>query len=164
MHYCRTNSKELIKDFQCSQIGNWRQIITINYDWFWKGVNKCTLNRFSRSKNSRLFFFISAFQAVFRKVQYFGLQNAYQNGGIWETLFQIDCLSRFCTRKRCRIGIWRVSACNGLFWGYFYWTSSNIKKTSTKTIWNVKQRLDSGLPKTNNHVEGWHRRIQSSVG
>ena len=43
-------------------------------------------------------------------------------------------------------------------------TSKRRPPLFSKTIWNVKQRLDSGLPKTNNHVEGWHRRIQSSVG
>ena len=43
-------------------------------------------------------------------------------------------------------------------------TSKRRPPLFSKTIWNVKQRLESGLPKTNNHIEGWHRRIQSSVG
>ena len=31
-------------------------------------------------------------------------------------------------------------------------------------VWNVKDRVDDGLPCTNNHLEGWHRHMQSNVG
>ena len=30
-------------------------------------------------------------------------------------------------------------------------------------MWNMHSRADEELPKTNNHVEGWHRRMQSAV-
>ena len=32
------------------------------------------------------------------------------------------------------------------------------------TMWSVHNRVEEGLPRTNNHVEGWHRRMQSNVG
>ena len=31
------------------------------------------------------------------------------------------------------------------------------------TVWNVRERVEDGLPKTNNSVEGWHHAFQSSV-
>ena len=31
-------------------------------------------------------------------------------------------------------------------------------------VWNMHQRTLDNLPRTNNHVEGWHRRFQSDVG
>ena len=30
-------------------------------------------------------------------------------------------------------------------------------------LWNMNSRADEELPKTNNHVEGWHRRMRSAV-
>ena len=34
----------------------------------------------------------------------------------------------------------------------------------THDMWSVHNRVEQGLPRTNNHVEGWHRRMQSNVG
>ena len=31
-------------------------------------------------------------------------------------------------------------------------------------MWSMHQRTIDGLPRTNNHVEGWHRRFQADVG
>ena len=31
-------------------------------------------------------------------------------------------------------------------------------------MWSVHNRVEEGLPRTNNHIEGWHRRMQSNVG
>ena len=31
-------------------------------------------------------------------------------------------------------------------------------------MWSVHNRVEEGLPRTNNHVEGWHCCIQSDVG
>ena len=31
------------------------------------------------------------------------------------------------------------------------------------TSWNVHNRLKDGLPRTNNHIEGWHRKLQASI-
>ena len=28
----------------------------------------------------------------------------------------------------------------------------------------MKNRVEGGLPRTNNHIEGWHRHMQSNVG
>ena len=33
-----------------------------------------------------------------------------------------------------------------------------------QAMWNVKNRVEGGLPRTNNHIEGWHRHMQSNVG
>ena len=30
-------------------------------------------------------------------------------------------------------------------------------------LWNMNERAMHDLPKTNNHVEGWHRRLLSAV-
>ena len=35
---------------------------------------------------------------------------------------------------------------------------------SAHDMWSVHNRVEQGLPHTNNHVEGWHRRMQSNVG
>lgn len=32
------------------------------------------------------------------------------------------------------------------------------------SLWNVQDRIENGLPRTNNTVEGWHRSFQSGVG
>ena len=32
------------------------------------------------------------------------------------------------------------------------------------SLWNVHDRVEEGLPRTNNTVEGWHRSFQSNVG
>ena len=44
-------------------------------------------------------FFISAFQAIFRKVQYFGLQNAYQNGEHEKHFFKLIVSLAFVLEK-----------------------------------------------------------------
>jgi hypothetical protein len=31
-------------------------------------------------------------------------------------------------------------------------------------MWNVHDRTVEGRPRTNNHVEGWHRRFQANIG
>ena len=31
-------------------------------------------------------------------------------------------------------------------------------------LWNVFERVAAGLPRTNNNIEGWHRRMSVSVG
>ena len=31
-------------------------------------------------------------------------------------------------------------------------------------LWNVFERVAAGLPRTNNNIEGWHRRMSASVG
>ena len=31
-------------------------------------------------------------------------------------------------------------------------------------MWSVHNRVEEGLPRTNNRIEGWHRRMQSNVG
>lgn len=32
------------------------------------------------------------------------------------------------------------------------------------TFWNASRRLESNMPRTNNHVEGWHNRFNAAVG
>ena len=36
--------------------------------------------------------------------------------------------------------------------------------TFTIDLWNMSQRVEEELPKTNNNVEGWHKSFQSNVG
>ena len=31
-------------------------------------------------------------------------------------------------------------------------------------MWSVHNRVEERLPRTNNHIEGWHGRMQSNVG
>ena len=33
-----------------------------------------------------------------------------------------------------------------------------------QAMWNVKNWVEGGLPRTNNHIEGWHRHMHSHVG
>ena len=119
-------------------------------------------------------FFISGRQ-FFRKVQYFGLQNAYQNGEHEKHFFKLIVSLAFVQEKDVEKAFEELTSQTPEEFqpvvDYFEDTFIGRPQTSkrrpplfSKTIWNVKQRLDSGLPKTNNHVEGWHRRIQSSVG
>ena len=35
---------------------------------------------------------------------------------------------------------------------------------SAHDTWSVHNRVEEGLPRTNNHVAGWHHRMQSNVG
>ncbi len=36
--------------------------------------------------------------------------------------------------------------------------------TFPPAIWNVYSRVEAGLPRTNNNIEGWHRRMDASAG
>ena len=31
-------------------------------------------------------------------------------------------------------------------------------------IWNMKERAEDELPKTNNRIEGWHNKLQAAIG
>ena len=31
-------------------------------------------------------------------------------------------------------------------------------------MWNMNDRVEEDLPRTNNHIEGWHRKMNSAMG
>ena len=114
-------------------------------------------------------------QAVYRKVQSVGLQNGYQNDAnlslhirmltalafvpVDDVLDYFEVLTDAMPQEAEPI----VDYFEDTYIG------RRVRRGRRQPLiplafWNVTDRLEGGLPRTNNHVEGWHRRMQANVG
>ena len=114
-------------------------------------------------------------QAIYRKVQHHGLQVAYQN----------NCDLSLSIRMLAALAFVPVNDIVHAFEELSdimpedarpivdYFEDTYIGRVQRRgrrlplfphAMWNVKERVDHGLPRTNNHLEGWHRHMASNVG
>jgi hypothetical protein len=146
------NPKNIISDFEIGLINATKKI------W------QCTIN-------NGCFFHFS--QAVWRNIQSFKLVEEYKNNQIFKCLVRkmmclaflnekdIDCAWIILKEKMLQNKREGVES----FIQYFEKTwigllESDVSKEQmpifSKKLWNVRERVLSGLPRTSNNAEGWH--------
>jgi hypothetical protein len=115
-------------------------------------------------------------QCLWRKIQSSGLVTAYKDNENIRTRTKFLVALAFLPVDKVaeKFALIRDDAPVELDAIYDYWEDAYIGRMRRRgrraqplfpvSVWNVRDRLEHGLPRTNNSLEGWHRAFAVSVG
>lgn len=144
---------------------------SINIDFEMAAINACR-TQFPLSLLRCCFFHLC--QNVFKKVQENNLRNLYDNDAVFKTnIRMISALAFVPVYDVVRVFTLLCNHCGVQeqpILRYFESTYIGELRAGVRgnplyshDIWNVYDRVIAGLPRTTNHVEGWHNGFQRSV-